>query len=1317
MTSNVTIRTYCTYFDSNYLIKGLALIDSLNRWEAAPFRLFVVCLDELTRETLEKLDCPNVFLISLKELEEGDAALEKARGNRTRVEYYWTLTPTVILRFLEEVAPGDSVTYLDADLFFYSSPQPIFDEFAGHSALIHEHRFSPSQKHLEVYGKYNVGLLCFRRDDRGLEVLRWWQRSCNEWCYDRAEDGKYGDQLYLNEWPERYPEVRVLQHVGAGVAPWNNDQYRYGVDASGRPLVDGRELIFYHFHALVFVTEGLIVPAKHVSYPLPRGVIVLCITPYLDSLLASIARVQALLPDFSAGLWNKTTWGLDHTFVACKELAPSIRSNGVDHPTFDLGNGWECYVTDQMARCTWNSIEEHRPQAAQPRQANRPSQPSQLSQLNQTSQSPASAAPAEPAGIVAATSIAPKNLENQQAAIATWLELGIVVISANIPEEIEFLRPHFPGVHFVPVMRDAREMTGKPLVYFDDMLKILGSVGARVCGIINSDIHLRADGGFLDFLTQESRGSFIYGSRVNILSADRRTGSPYDSGFDFFFFDPAVTAGLYPETPFAIGATWWDYWAVIVPLLRNYPVKKLTSPVAFHIMHPQNWSSQEWHHLGGIFSGLLAEMGFAFSTVDLNTSVFGFLDHLEAVSPKLSYGPSEVDHSAADYPYQVSALIATCDQGKFLTGCLQNLVSQTLYRKGLLEIVIIDSGSGQSEEEVARTFLASHPHVVYQRTGPGTPAAAWNAGIRLARGKYLTHAHPSERHRTDAFELMARVLEENQGGLVYVDALMTSGENESFERNFARENWRFPDFNLRQALLHSPFGCQVMWRAAAHTDVGMFDPGLRRAGDYEFFFRLAIRQGALHLTEILALHHEPLEQQSREAVAELTGEVRSFISRYRAEIPLAAIYPYLRQDGSAEAHLAALLDFAGHLTGADGVTCADLPLAEKFYLRALELAPGHPEVLSNLAAVNILMGNSERARAILQSCDTPTARLQRCLNEFGQARTPQLEVTRIAHPGLETMAAVKLPSDIRIPRFPSQAGPASVDCPPPPPQNRRGNLTLVPPAHPGKQAIPESARPGRSAAQLPKISLVIPSYNYGRYLGACLDSILSQNYPNLELIVLDGGSADESLSIIKKHEKHLAFWRSGKDAGQYSAIEEGFQRSTGEIMGWLNADDMFHPGAFATVSGIFSQSPEIEWLMGRPNSFDEQGRQKVILSFLPMNSRAKYLADQELIQQEGVFWRRGLWERSGGYLDKELLLAADLELWARFLRCAPLHSVDCLIAGFRDHPLQKSKDKAAYTAEADLVLARERKIFQAERRPFSPPAPLPILVSERMAAP
>ncbi|GFO65339.1 glycosyltransferase [Geomonas paludis] len=260
------------------------------------------------------------------------------------------------------------------------------------------------------------------------------------------------------------------------------------------------------------------------------------------------------------------------------------------------------------------------------------------------------------------------------------------------------------------------------------------------------------------------------------------------------------------------------------------------------------------------------------------------------------------------------------------------------------------------------------------------------------------------------------------------------------------------------------------------------------------------------------------------------------------------------------------------------------------------------------------------------------------------------------------------------------------------------------------QEMAQGPAPRPAAQSRPRLSVVIPSYNYGHYLKDCLESILSQGYPNLELIILDGGSTDDTVEVIRRYEKHIAYWRSHKDAGQYAAIEEGLNRASGEIMTWLNADDMFHPGAFDAAGRIFAECAEVEWLMGRPNSFDEQGRQKHVLSYLPLNSRAKYLADEEFIQQEGVFWRRTLWQRSGACIDRTLPLAADLELWARFFRSARLFSVDMMLAGFRDHPLQKSKDKAGYTAEADRVLARERELFAAEKTPFNPPAPLPILI-------
>lgn len=353
---NFMQRTYCTYFDRNYLIKGLALISSLIRHETAPFTLYVVCLDEITRVILDRLNIAKVITVPLHQIEQGDEQLAIARGNRSLVEYYWTMTPTIIVHLLDKVPQGDVLTYLDADLFFYSSPEPIFSELAGHSILIHEHRFTPSLQWMDMHGIYNVGLLCFRNDGRARVVLDWWRKRCNEWCYARIEDGKFGDQLYLNDWTERFEGVHVLEHIGAGVAPWNHEQYHYSVDATGRPCVDGLPIVFYHFHALSVVAPEIIVPAKHINYPMREEVLKLCVASYVDSLSLMITIVRDILPEYSFGISDLGELKHEHTFVAIKEAHEMLRQLGFVHKTFELENGWECYISEQTTYPLRNSF-------------------------------------------------------------------------------------------------------------------------------------------------------------------------------------------------------------------------------------------------------------------------------------------------------------------------------------------------------------------------------------------------------------------------------------------------------------------------------------------------------------------------------------------------------------------------------------------------------------------------------------------------------------------------------------------------------------------------------------------------------------------------------------------------------------------------------------------------------------------------------------------------------------------------------------------------------------------------------------------------
>jgi hypothetical protein len=192
------------------------------------------------------------------------------------------------------------------------------------------------------------------------------------------------------------------------------------------------------------------------------------------------------------------------------------------------------------------------------------------------------------------TSIAPHNVENQQRAIESWLRLGFSVTSLNTPSELEQLKPLFPGVEFVPVPRDARADCGKPLVYLDDVVAFLRSRGSPVCGLINSDIHLRATPDIIRYLLAEARNSMVLASRTDVKTLDDATGEVYKFGFDVFLFDRAIL-DILPPTEFCLGQPWWDYWFAsrFINAPKNapckFPLKLVAFPFAIHVRHEKYW--------------------------------------------------------------------------------------------------------------------------------------------------------------------------------------------------------------------------------------------------------------------------------------------------------------------------------------------------------------------------------------------------------------------------------------------------------------------------------------------------------------------------------------------------------------------------------------------------------------------------------------------------------------------------------------------------------------------------------------------------------
>jgi hypothetical protein len=192
------------------------------------------------------------------------------------------------------------------------------------------------------------------------------------------------------------------------------------------------------------------------------------------------------------------------------------------------------------------------------------------------------------------TSIAPHNIENQQLAIASWLRLGFSVSSLNTPSEIDKLKPLFGNVEFVAVQKDARADCGKPLVYLNDVVAFLRSRGTPVCGLINSDIHLRATPESVRYLLEEARNSMVLASRTDVIASDDTTGEIYKFGFDVFLFDRAILEIL-PPTEFCLGQPWWDYWLAsrFIKSPQSTPCKfslKLVAfPFAIHVKHEKYW--------------------------------------------------------------------------------------------------------------------------------------------------------------------------------------------------------------------------------------------------------------------------------------------------------------------------------------------------------------------------------------------------------------------------------------------------------------------------------------------------------------------------------------------------------------------------------------------------------------------------------------------------------------------------------------------------------------------------------------------------------
>jgi glycosyltransferase involved in cell wall biosynthesis len=230
----------------------------------------------------------------------------------------------------------------------------------------------------------------------------------------------------------------------------------------------------------------------------------------------------------------------------------------------------------------------------------------------------------------------------------------------------------------------------------------------------------------------------------------------------------------------------------------------------------------------------------------------------------------------------------------------------------------------------------------------------------------------------------------------------------------------------------------------------------------------------------------------------------------------------------------------------------------------------------------------------------------------------------------------------------------------------------------------------------PRLTVVTPSYNQASYLERTIRSVLLQGYPNLEYIVIDGGSTDGSVEIIRKYERWITFWVSVPDHGQADAINKGLKRATGDWLAWQNSDDIFYPGAFAAVAMRSLSRPEADLIIGNINLIDEDDRVLTDLRFVRPTFKA-LLAEGMVLTNQAAFWRRRMHEQIG-WLNEDMVCAFDYEWFVRVLEQRRADHVDRVLGGFRIHRQAKSTMISARCREERELAVRGRQLSEWQVR-------------------
>jgi glycosyltransferase involved in cell wall biosynthesis len=488
----------------------------------------------------------------------------------------------------------------------------------------------------------------------------------------------------------------------------------------------------------------------------------------------------------------------------------------------------------------------------------------------------------------------------------------------NVPSEIEQAGSLYPQVQFIPVDRDASILTGKSLVYLDDVLAALADSSAAVCGIVNSDVELRADDGFPAFIAAHVQDGLVYGSRLDVPLSGDSAGSEYHGGFDFFFFTTDVIRH-FPRSGFCLGAPWWDYWMPLVPLLAGLPVQKLNSPIAFHGMHDVRWQPELFEALGRELQRMYAENELPISETDQDWSALfaggrglSTTDFCNLLRVTIKQRSRKIYYGVVPMFPKISVVTPSFNQGRFLEKTILSVLNQGYPN---LEYIIIDGGSTDNSVEIIKRY---EQHLTYWESEPDRGQShAINKGFARATGDIFAWLNSDDWYEPGALQKVAEVFTANPeaGAVVGAGNMVDEVGNEvllcePFEVTVAslygwvdRFFWQPSCFFTRKA-----------WESS-----GPLDEGLHFAMDLDLWFKIAASWKFAMTEANLSWSLKHADAKTTSSGADTLVEALQVISRYGGDQVTGQVMRREITERDRQLHqlLAELKEAVGHVHAAN----------------------------------------------------------------------------------------------------------------------------------------------------------------------------------------------------------------------------------------------------------------------------------------------------------------------------------------------------------------------------------------------------------------